>query len=90
MILISEDVWGTPFQALEGSFPITRNDDLWSNPDPLNAPLKDVTAIVLRNRTQVTAVLNTHDTKLRVTGLVGGGGGKNRGRGVGGGEGEGG
>jgi len=55
MILISEDVWGTPFQALEGSFPITRNDDLWNNPDELKAALKDVKALVVRNRTKVTA-----------------------------------
>jgi D-3-phosphoglycerate dehydrogenase/(S)-sulfolactate dehydrogenase len=55
MILISEDVWGTPFQTLEGSFPITRNDDLWNNPDELKAALKDVKALVVRNRTKVTA-----------------------------------
>jgi D-3-phosphoglycerate dehydrogenase/(S)-sulfolactate dehydrogenase len=55
MILISEDVWGTPFQVLEGSFPITRNDDLWNNPEELKASLKDVTALVVRNRTKVTA-----------------------------------
>ncbi len=55
MILISEDVWGAPFQKLEGSFPITRNDDLWSNPEELKASLKDVTALVVRNRTKVTA-----------------------------------
>jgi len=55
MILISEDVWGTPFQTLEGSFPITRNDDLWSNPEELKAALKDMKALVVRNRTKVTA-----------------------------------
>jgi len=52
MILISEDVWGTPFQALEGSFPITRNDDLWNNPEELKAALKNVQALVVRNRTK--------------------------------------
>jgi D-3-phosphoglycerate dehydrogenase/(S)-sulfolactate dehydrogenase len=55
MILISEDVWGTPFQTLEGSFPITRNDDLWNNPEELKAALKDAKALVVRNRTKVTA-----------------------------------
>jgi D-3-phosphoglycerate dehydrogenase/(S)-sulfolactate dehydrogenase len=55
MILISEDVWGTPFQTLEGSFPIIRNDELWSNPEELKAALKDVKALVVRNRTKVTA-----------------------------------
>jgi (2R)-sulfolactate sulfo-lyase subunit beta len=52
---VSEDVWGTPFQTLEGSFPITRNDDLWNNPEELKAALKDVKALVVRNRTKVTA-----------------------------------
>ena len=55
MILISEDVWGAPFQALEGSFPILRNDDLWNNPEELKSSLKDATALVVRNRTKVTA-----------------------------------
>ena len=55
MILISEDVWGTPFQDLEGSFPILRDDDLWKDPEKLKASLKDVTALVVRNRTKVTA-----------------------------------
>lgn len=55
MILISEDVWGTPFQTLEGSFPILRNDDLWNNPEELKTSLKDVTALVVRNRTKVSA-----------------------------------
>jgi D-3-phosphoglycerate dehydrogenase/(S)-sulfolactate dehydrogenase len=55
MILISEDVWGTPFQTLEGSFPILRNDDLWNNPEELKASLKGVTALVVRNRTKVSA-----------------------------------
>jgi len=39
MILISEDVWGTPFQKLEGSFPIIRNDDLWNDPEKLKASI---------------------------------------------------
>jgi len=71
MILISEDVWGTPFQVLEGSFPITRNDDLWSNPDELKAALKDVTALVVRNRTKVTHDVIASAPKLRVIARAG-------------------
>ena len=71
MILISEDVWGTPFQKLEGSFPITRNDDLWSNPEELKASLKDVTALVVRNRTKVTAEIITAAPKLKVIARAG-------------------
>jgi D-3-phosphoglycerate dehydrogenase/(S)-sulfolactate dehydrogenase len=71
MILISEDVWGAPFQKLEGSFPITRNDDLWNNPDELKASLKDVTALVVRNRTKVTAEIVAAAPKLKVIARAG-------------------
>ena len=71
MILISEDVWGTPFQKLEGSFPITRNDDLWSNPEELKASLKDVTALVVRNRTKVTTEIIAAAPKLKVIARAG-------------------
>jgi D-3-phosphoglycerate dehydrogenase/(S)-sulfolactate dehydrogenase len=71
MILISEDVWGTPFQALEGSFPIVRNDDLWSNPEQLKLALKDATALVVRNRTKVTADVIAVAPKLKVIARAG-------------------
>ena len=71
MILISEDVWGTPFQTLEGSFPITRNDDLWNNPEELKAALKDVKELVLRNRTKVTADVIAAAPNLKVIARAG-------------------
>jgi D-3-phosphoglycerate dehydrogenase / 2-oxoglutarate reductase len=71
MILISEDVWGAPFQKMEGSFPITRNDDLWSNPEELKASLKDATALVVRNRTKVTAEIIAAAPKLKVIARAG-------------------
>jgi len=71
MILISEDIWGAPFQALEGSFPIIRNDDLWSNPEELKASLKDVTALVVRNRTKVTAEIIAAAPNLKVIARAG-------------------
>ena len=71
MILISEDVWGAPFQKLEGSFPITRNDDLWSNPEELKVSLKDVTALVVRNRTKVTADVIAAAPNLKVIARAG-------------------
>ena len=71
MILISEDVWGTPFQALEGSFPIVRNDDLWNKPEELKTALKDATALVVRNRTKVTADVIAAAPKLKVIARAG-------------------
>lgn len=71
MILISEDVWGNPFQKLEGSFPIVRNDDLWNNVDELKGALKDATALVVRNRTKVTADVIAAAPKLKVIARAG-------------------
>lgn len=71
MILISEDVWGAPFQKLEGSFPIIRNDDLWKDPEALKASLKDVTALVVRNRTKVTADVIAAAPHLKVIARAG-------------------
>lgn len=71
MILISEDVWGAPFQDLEGSFPIQRSDDLWKNPEELKKSIKDVTALVVRNRTKVTAEIIAAAPKLKVIARAG-------------------
>ncbi len=71
MILISEDVWGTPFQKLEGSFPIVRNDDLWNNVAELRNSLKEATALVVRNRTKVTADVIAAAPKLKVIARAG-------------------
>jgi len=71
MILISEDVWGTPFQDLEGSFAIIRNDDLWNNPEKLKASLKDATALVVRNRTKVTSEVIAAAPHLKVIARAG-------------------
>lgn len=71
MILISEDVWGTPSQKLEGSFPIVRNDNLWNNVDELKSELKEATALVVRNRTKVTADVIAAAPKLKVIARAG-------------------
>ncbi len=71
MILISEDVWGTPFQKLEGSFPIVRNDDLWNNVAELKNSLKEATALVVRNRTKVNADVIAAAPKLKVIARAG-------------------
>ena len=71
MILISEDVWGAPFQKLEGSFHILRDDDLWSQPEELKAALADVTALVVRNRTKVTADVIAAAPQLKIIARAG-------------------
>jgi len=71
MILVSEDVWGAPFQDLEGSFPIHRGDDLWKDPQALATALKDATALVVRNRTKVTAEIIAAAPNLKVIARAG-------------------
>jgi len=71
MILISEDVWGAPFEILEGSFPILREDDLWSDAERLKDKIKDAIALVVRNRTQVTAEIIAAAPKLKVIARAG-------------------
>ncbi|MGA0112876.1 MAG: hydroxyacid dehydrogenase [Candidatus Nanopelagicaceae bacterium] len=71
MIVISEDVWSADFEALAESFPILREPDLWSNPAELKAKLADATALVVRNRTQVTRELIEAAPKLKVIARAG-------------------
>lgn len=71
MILISEDVWGPAFAELEGRFPIHRDDALWSNPEELKAKIVDATALVVRNRTQVTAELIAAAANLKIIARAG-------------------
>ena len=54
MIVISEDVWSADFEVLADSFPIVREPDLWSKTEELKSKLTGATALVVRNRTQVT------------------------------------
>ena len=71
MILIAEDVWGTPFETLEGSFPLHRDETLWSKPDELKNKIGDATALVVRNRTQVTADLIAAAPHLKIIARAG-------------------
>jgi len=71
VIVISEDVWSADFEALAESFPVLREPDLWSNKDELKAKLADATALVVRNRTQVTREIIEAAPKLKVIARAG-------------------
>ena len=71
MILISEDVWGAPFEELSKRRSIHQDPDLWSNPQKLMDSLKEVEALVVRNRTQVTAEVINSAPKLKVIARAG-------------------
>lgn len=71
MILISEDIWGAPFEELEGSFPIRRAPDLWQSPSELKASMVGVAALVIRNRTTVDDDLIAASPDLKIIARAG-------------------
>lgn len=71
MILISEDVWSEDFVALQERFPIIHEPDLWSRKEDLKAKLAEASALVVRNRTQVTRELIEAAPKLKVIARAG-------------------
>ena len=71
MILISEDVWGTPFEELSKRRSIHQDPELWGDKEKLFAAVKDIEALVVRNRTQVTAELIAAAPNLKVIARAG-------------------
>ena len=71
MILISEDVWGAPFEELSKRRPVHQDSSLWEDQNNLNEQLKDAEALVIRNRTKVTADLIAAAPKLKVIARAG-------------------
>ena len=71
MILISEDVWGAPFEELSKRRSIHQDPQLWSDPKKLIESLSDVEALVVRNRTQVTSEVINAAPKLKVIARAG-------------------
>ncbi len=71
MILISEDVWGAPFEELAERRPIHQDPNLWENPNKLIEAIKDAQALVVRNRTKVTAELIAAAPNLKVIARAG-------------------
>ncbi len=71
MILISEDVWGPAFIALAKSHDVVQDPDLWRDIDQLKVRLQGATALVVRNRTQITAEILASAPKLKVIARAG-------------------
>jgi D-3-phosphoglycerate dehydrogenase/(S)-sulfolactate dehydrogenase len=71
VILVSEDVWSADFEALSQDFTVVREPDLWSKKDELKAQIADATALVVRNRTQVTRDLIEAAPLLKVIARAG-------------------
>ena len=71
MILVSEDVWSSDFDALASEFTVAREPDLWNKKEELKAKVATATALVVRNRTQVTRELIAAAPNLKVIARAG-------------------
>jgi len=57
VILVSEDVWSADFEGLAQEFTVVREPDLWNKKEELAEKISTASALVVRNRTQVTREL---------------------------------
>ena len=64
-------MWGAPFEELGGKLPIHRDDSLWNNPEEFKKQLATATALVVRNRTQVTADVIASAPNLKIIARAG-------------------
>jgi len=71
VILVSEDVWSADFEALAQEFTVVREPDLWNKKEDLKAKISTATALVVRNRTQVTRELIEAAPNLKVIARAG-------------------
>lgn len=70
-VVVTEFLDPKPLEALKTSYSVHVDTGLWARPDELGAVLADAVAIIVRNRTQVTAALIAKAPKLRVVGRLG-------------------
>lgn len=70
-VVVVEDVWGPPFERLSADFAVRRDAEAWSDPARLAAALADARALVVRNRTRVTAELLASARRLEVVARAG-------------------
>jgi D-3-phosphoglycerate dehydrogenase/(S)-sulfolactate dehydrogenase len=70
-VVVAEDVWGPPFDALAGRRRVLRDAELWRDRDRLRAALDGARVLVVRNRTPVTADLLDSAAALLVVARAG-------------------
>jgi D-3-phosphoglycerate dehydrogenase/(S)-sulfolactate dehydrogenase len=71
VILVSEDVWSADFEGLAQEFTVVREPDLWNKKEELAAKIATASALVVRNRTQVTRDLIEAAPNLKVIARAG-------------------
>jgi D-3-phosphoglycerate dehydrogenase/(S)-sulfolactate dehydrogenase len=72
-IVIAEDVWGEPFEALARDRPTLRQPRAWTDRQQLSELVAGARALVIRNRTLVDAGLLAAAPRLEIIGRAGAG-----------------
>lgn len=70
-IVVVEDVWGEALETLAGTHDVRWEPDAWVDPDLLRHAVAEATAVVVRNRAQVTAELLEAAPALRIVARAG-------------------
>ncbi|MQA07557.1 MAG: phosphoglycerate dehydrogenase [Pseudonocardiaceae bacterium] len=70
-VAVIEDVWGEALSTLALTHEIRREPDAWVDPDLLRHAVSEARAVVVRNRTQVTAELLEAAPDLRIVARAG-------------------
>ena len=70
-VVITEDVWGQPFEILRKELVVDRQPSAWQSPELLPQVLAGARAVVVRNRTQVTEEVLAQCPELRVVARAG-------------------
>ena len=70
-VVVVEDVWGEPLQVLTAELVVHRSPEAWQNPGHLLEALAGARAVVVRNRTQITADLLAACPDLQVVARAG-------------------
>ena len=72
-IVVSEDVVGPAMDELREQFAVHENAGLWQEPEELAEALGSARALIVRNRTKVTAAVLEQATELVIVGRAGAG-----------------
>lgn len=70
-VVVTEFLDPEPLKTLKAAYSVHVETDLWSKPAELEALMASARAIIVRNRTQVTAALVAGSPKLEVVGRLG-------------------
>lgn len=70
-VAVVEDVWGPAFERLSQGMDVVRLPEAWQDPAALARAASDATALVVRNRTQVTRALLDAAPSVRLVARAG-------------------